>query len=207
MERLITSYGADFTAFNEIIKRKSFLVTGGAALAAYLEQEGVEYNFKPDRMDIFALEQYVDDIEELSSFLIAQGFTLVHKLGDQGYTDESYISEFSKNGKYIQIIGVDYIRLTQYILDVFDLSICITWWDGCKGVFETLDPERTRRKEMYIMGGSLENPDVNLNLRVDLYVTRGFTLVNLPRPIINTRTPTWTTPPPPSASRPLRAPR
>jgi hypothetical protein len=185
MERLITSYGADFTAFNEIIKRKSFLVTGGAALAAYLEQEGVEYNFKPNRMDIFALEQYVDDIEELSSFLIAQGFTLVHKLGDQGYTDESYISEFSKNGKYIQIIGVDYIRLTQYILDVFDLSICITWWDGCKGVFETLDPERTRRKEMYIMGGSLENPEVHLNLRVDLYVTRGFTLVNLPRPIIN----------------------
>ena len=133
MEQLITSYGADFTTFQRIIKKSSFLVTGGAALAAYLEQEGVAYDFKPYKIDIFVQEQYIDDIEELSSFLLSQGFTLVHRLGDEGYTDESYITEFTKNDKYIQLVAVDYICLKQYIVDVFDLSICITWWDSEKG--------------------------------------------------------------------------
>ena len=60
MEQLITSYGVDFIAFQCIIKRPAFIVSGGAALASYLKQEKIDYDFSSHNMDIFVQAQCIE---------------------------------------------------------------------------------------------------------------------------------------------------
>ena len=185
MEQLITSYGVDFITFKLIIKRRAFIITGGVALASYLKQEEIDYDFNSHTIDIFVQEHCIDDIDELSHFLISQGFTVTYKYLDHGCVNRPYITMFTKNEKYIRLISVDCTNLKQYIIDAFDLSICITWWDADKNIFETLTPEYTKRKEMYIMYTSIESPETYLDIRIELYTCRGFTLIASPRRIIN----------------------
>jgi hypothetical protein len=177
MESLITSYGIDFHAFQEIINRESLRVSGSAALAGYLKQEGIEPGFEPPSIDIFIPGQRSYDGEDMTEFLLSYGFTR---------TENGDVSNFNKDGKSIQVIVADDFNLKEYIIDAFDLSICVSWWNSITNTFETFDSERTKRKEMYLMPGTLRLPGIWQEERIQKYVDRGFTLVQTPQPTINT---------------------
>ena len=54
--------------------------------------------------------------------------------------------------------------------------MCISWWNVKKDTFETLVPELTKKKEMY-MNTPLTK---KLLTRIEKYKQRGFTIVNKP---------------------------
>ena len=75
MEEFITSYGLPFHDFQELLKRINGLVTGSAALAMYLKQEGIDPGFVPNDIDIFIQERGISSVcNVLVRFLRKYGF-------------------------------------------------------------------------------------------------------------------------------------
>jgi len=191
MEELITSYGLPFHDFQKLLKRIDGVVTGSAALAMYLKQEGIDSGFVPNDIDIFVQERGDSVCSELTQFLRKYGFKKSDKFdqfnveeGGRSYypelndilTVDSYTNEA---GKEIQIISLNTTeeRIEDYICTQFDLSICATWWDSER--FHTLNPSLTKRKMMY----RIDKPlvlliDSKLDTRIEKYLLRGFTLID-----------------------------
>lgn len=189
MEELITSYGLPFHDFQKLLKRIDGVVTGSAALAMYLKQEEIDSGFVPNDIDIFVQERGDYSVcSELTQFLRKYGFKKSDKFdveeGGRSYypelndilTVDSYMNEA---GKEIQIICLNTMaeRIEDYICTQFDLSICATWWDSEQ--FHTLNPSLTKRKMMY----RIDKPlvlliDSKLDVRIEKYLLRGFTLVD-----------------------------
>ncbi len=187
MEELITSYGLPFHDFQKLLKRINGVVTGSAALAMYLKQEGIDSGFVPNDIDIFVQERGDSVCSELTQFLQKHEFKKSDKFDEEGgrsyypelndiLTVDSYTNEA---GKEIQIICLNTTeeRIEDYICTQFDLSICATWWDSER--FHTLNPSLTKRKMMY----RIDKPlvlliDSKLDVRIEKYLLRGFTLVD-----------------------------
>jgi hypothetical protein len=75
MEELITSYELPFHDFQKLLKRIDCVVTGSAALAMYLKQEGIDSGFVPNDIDIFVQERGDYSVcSELTQFLRKYGF-------------------------------------------------------------------------------------------------------------------------------------
>ena len=75
MEEFITSYGLPFHDFQELLKRINGVVTGSAALATYLKQEGIDPGFVPNDIDIFIQERGISSVcNVLVQFLRKYGF-------------------------------------------------------------------------------------------------------------------------------------
>jgi hypothetical protein len=194
MESFIESYGLPFHAFREIMAETESLVAGSAALALYLQQEGIDPGFVPGDLDIWVrctIELISRDgsqrrpaaMNSMSLFLIQHGYNLTTKFEPQNNEDYDQlhnivtILSFVKQDKEIQIIVVNQPDLLLYIQVHFDLSICKTWWDVAENCFKTHLPSSTRRKDMHfhtdVIGAREE-------ARIQKYRDRGFILAEVP---------------------------
>jgi len=191
MDELITSYGLPFHDFQELLKRINGVVTGSAALAAYLKQEGVDPGFVPNDIDIFIQERGISSVcNMLVRFLRKYGFRKSDEFDEEICgVSRSYYSEMNsivsvdsytnEAGKEIQVISLRPMvpRIEDYICTQFDLSICATWWDSER--FHTLNPSLTKRKLMY----HIDKPlvllvDIKVDVRIEKYLLRGFTMID-----------------------------
>ena len=192
MESFIESYGLPFPAFRELMMETHSLVAGSAALALYLQQEGIDPGFVPGDLDIWVrrtIELVSRDgsqhrptsMNSISLFLIQQGYNLTTKFEPKNNEDYDQlhhivtILSFIKQDKEIQLIVVDQPNLNMYIHLYFDLSVCVTWWDATENSFKTSIPESTRRKEMHIHPRL--DIDERAETRIQKYKDRGFSLV------------------------------
>ena len=78
------------------------------------------------------------------------------------------------------MIFLNVSKLYRYILEHFDLSACMTWWNAKTDRFETMWPLETPRKEMYHypMRQALRASTIaRESARIDKYKARGFTLL------------------------------
>lgn len=211
MNALITSYGIDCKAFQVALNISRGIVAGSAALAGYLQQEGINPGFQPTDLDIFipgrfehlrdsrgriVTGQYIiKSLKYMKEFLESYGFNENNKFGFQNQMYYSSLNAIqnvtsftNKDGKEIQIIVVDSYNIVEHITKDFDLSMCVSWYDPRYDCFRTLDPNTTKRKEMYL-NHSLKTGELHVKnkSRIEKYIARGFKLIDPPCPFINTR--------------------
>ena len=179
----------NFTSFLD----SNTIIAGSFALASYFSQEGIDYDFEPNDIDIFVSTEKsggVDNlIEQMTSFMSLYNY-IAHEDGweggdyDRGIEIKRVISFKNRAiNKKIQIIIVDTLNLTMYIKTYFDLSVCATWWNSTTTRFDTLDSEHTKRKEMYI----LDSWDAVQPRRIQKYTDRGFRIIRKPCIVISYR--------------------
>ena len=193
MESFITSYGLPFHDFQELLKKTGAVVAGSAALALYLQQEGIDAGFIPNDMDIFVRRPCpCDQCNPLVQFVRLHGFKKTDKFDCNTIAAENarayyssmggirnVVSYMNDDGKEVQVISLSSDGdIKDYITDHFDLSICATWWDG-EG-FHTVDSESTKRKIMYRMTkpSDLDYLETKIQSRVEKYLLRGFRFDN-----------------------------
>lgn len=205
MNDLISSYGINFSEFQRVLRSLNGTVAGSAALAAYLKQEGIDPGFEPNDLDIFIpgyWQSYWNEEQQftrrIKSYNTMSGF-----LASYGYEENNKFSSTEKNtgyygslnriikvtsfnnasGKEIQIIIIDSRKIIDYIKYDFDLSGCISWYCTVTNCFRTLDPERTKRKEMYIAHKNpTEEDKAKTIIRIQKYTARGFKIIPKPCP-------------------------
>jgi hypothetical protein len=214
MDSIITSYGIAFPGFRQLLRDLDGVVAGSAALAGYLKQEGIEYNYQPNDLDIFIpdiIQQDVDErgytiddkchiesLDTMKEFLASYGYiendkfdkTITHPWLSPDYGNINNILKVTsfnnRNNKEIQVIIINTNNIMQYINTDFDLSICISWWDSNKNCFKTMNPDTTKRKEMYFVKNiNISDMNENDRMRFEKYISRGFTLINKPCPFTN----------------------
>ena len=184
-KELIQSYNINFYEFKKVLIEVGALVTGSFALAGFLQQEGIDAGYEPSDMDIFVSQfelnklfsfietygykKFEQNIDEYESFNEVDNYCCVHGI-------DHIVSFRDENDKKIQIIVVKSDNIKEYVSKNFDLSGCISWWNVKKDTFETLVPELTKKKEMYV------NTPLTKKLltRIEKYKQRGFTIVNKP---------------------------
>lgn len=216
MNALISSYGIDFVAFQNILRRVEGIVAGSSALAAYLKQEGIEPGFEPNDIDIFIpgyIEYVRDDrgrpvagqyviksLKAMKDFLAPYGFTENDKFGTIDNPATSYygtlagiqkVTSFTNpSGKEIQVIVIQSLTILEHIQKDFDLSACITWYDLYNNTFKTFDPVTTMKKEMYLMRvADTDEFHAKNKARAEKYISRGFKLIEKPCPFVDKRDP------------------
>jgi hypothetical protein len=189
MENFITSYGLPFHDFQELLKKTGAVVAGSAALALYLQQEGIDAGFIPNDMDIFVRRPCpCDQCNPLIQFVRLHGFKKTDKFDCNTIAAENarayyssmgdisnVVSYMNDDGKEVQVISLSSDSdIKDYITDHFDLSICATWWDA-EG-FHTVDSESTKRKIMYRMNkpSDLDYLETKIQSRIEKYLLRGF---------------------------------
>ena len=216
MESLITSYGINFQAFQTAIKSVNGIVAGSSALAEYLKQEGIDPGFQPNDLDIFIPcfkkpmfdargyritgKYEIKSLNRMKEFLAVYGFNENNKFGTldeptQGYYQslkriEKVTSFYNADKKEIQVIVIVKQNLIDYISKDFDLSACISWWDDSTNTFKTLNPDTTKRKEMYLMRiADTDELHAKNKARAEKYQARGFKLIDKPCPFVDARDP------------------
>jgi len=194
MDTFIQEYDIEFSQFQDIIIKTNSLVAGSSALAQYLKQEGVEYSFVPNDIDIFINGQ--DNKDSMVTFLKKLGYIIGPKFNDTSYITSDYknmtgiecvLSFINNNEKEIQLIVLENDSdVHEFIYCNFDLSCCVTWWNAENNRFATIDAEHTLKKEMYFImpfleikneGKCLDSRSLN---RLCKYITRGFTNIKAP---------------------------
>ncbi len=216
MDSLITSYGINFQAFQLTINSLNGLVAGSSALAEYLKQEGIDPGYKPNDIDVFvpgrleyvrdsrghivAAQYVIKSLKTMKDFLVPYGFAENNKFGSIDKPNDGYYSSLekiqkvtsftNKDGKEIQVIVIDSYNLIEHISKDFDLSACISWWDAPSNTFKTMDPDTTKRKEMYLMRvPDTDELHAKNKARAEKYIARGFKLIEKPCPFVDGRDP------------------
>lgn len=191
MNTLIESYGLPYEGFRTALQESHGLVSGSAALALYLAENSVEAGFVPHDIDIwFPVRK---NILPMVDFLFDHGYVLLrlhhhhvpyanhlHKLVSVftftkgGYDGECY---------NIQLIRVEACHMVDYVIQHFDLSVCMTWWNANEERCETFLPELTLQKHMLVSSsGGGETEERRSKERMEKYTTRGFKVVESPPP-------------------------
>jgi hypothetical protein len=165
------------------------VISGSFALASYLTQEGIPYDFDPQDIDIFVSTHRVKGVDEyieyMRDFMSTFGYTMKQRIirsSGRGHIlancvkDVTFQSPYQTN--YVHINVIDTVDIIEYIKTECDLSICATWWNSSKNCFETLDPYYTKRKEMYRINRLIDDR------RVQKYIGRGFKIIKVPCPVI-----------------------
>jgi hypothetical protein len=184
-KELIESYNINFYEFKKVIIEVDALITGSFALAGFLQQEGIDIGYEPNDIDIFVSQlelyklfsfietcgykKFEQNVDDYSSFDESDNYCCVHGI-------DHIVSFRDENDKKIQVIVVKSDNMKEYINKNFDLSVCISWLNANNDTFETLVPELTKKKEMYV------NTPLTKKLltRIEKYEQRGFTIVNRP---------------------------
>jgi hypothetical protein len=186
MEAFLASYGIAFQEFRALLERTRGVVAGSAPLALFLAQEGIEPGFSPSDLDIWVHDNetsYVstgiyNNLHLYTELLRDNGFVVERQFEPQeDYDNLHHITRilfFHKGDKTVQVIFLDVSKLYRYILEHFDLSACMTWWNAKTDRFETMWPLETPRKEMYHYP---LGPRARESARIDKYKARGFTLL------------------------------
>ena len=200
MDSFVTSYGIPFPPFQDLLQTTNSLIAGSAALALYLQEKGVDPGFTPSDMDI-----WVEDTLELRSakyhrpgnkslftdFFLQHGFSLLlsfHPKQDE-YEPLHNISEIlsfvNSEDKEIQVILLKERDLYKYIVENFDLSSCMSWWNAADNQFDTMYPEETLQKQMYYY--PTRGVAARETERIKKYQERGFLLLERPCPSLGVR--------------------
>ncbi len=202
MENFIASYELDFTKFQETIISTNAIVAGGAALALYLKQNNIEPGFEPNDLDIWVKSSmyirgignvvFNHEFKTLQYFFKQNGYEVIRDLRincDDIEADEYFMSmnkiarivTLRKSEKTIQIVMVKDNNLIGYITSYFDMTQCISWWNAVDNTFYTLYPELTLNKQMNCnLERKGQQYPVQLQLRIEKYINRGFKLIELP---------------------------
>ena len=195
MQAFVESYGLPYEGFRSLMTTTNSLVAGSAALALYLQQNGVDPGFVPGDMDIWS-EDTRDMIDshgvfrqrshnlEFTLFLVRNGYNLTDKFEEkQGEYEPLHqirhiLSFMNREGKKIQLILLQQKELRTYIKIYFDLSPCVTWWNAAEDTFETEFPRATLAKQMHLHPArEVSEREV---ARIEKYEARGFTLTEFP---------------------------
>ena len=180
MEAFLASYGIAFHEFRALMTQTRGVVAGSAPLALFLAQEGIEPGFSPSDLDIWVHdnEGIYNNLHLYTEFMREHGFVMKRQFEPQeDYDNLHHITRilfFHKGDKTVQVIFLDVSKLYRYILEHFDLSVCMTWWNATTDRFETMWPLETPRKEMYHYP---LGPRARESARIDKYKARGFTLL------------------------------
>jgi len=193
MDTFLESYGLAASTFRSLLIENDVLFSGSAALALYLQQIGLseEKRYEPNDIDIWMNSS--QPTRPLSDYFLLHGYHLTRRF-DQ---PDHYVRALNKIvcvttfhnielDKKIQLITIDHPNLLEYIAEQFDLSACMTWWNGIENVFETLYPSLTARKQMFVRRSFISNIDQGrFQERLQKYIQRGFEVVQEPPPFIN----------------------
>jgi len=192
MQDIIIDYGLDFTRFREIIKTSNSIVAGSTALHCYLLQNGKNPGFIPGDLDIWMEDTHSIFMENghfnqqsntarMSMFLLQHGYNISPSKNNENiqYANLQQIRQIftfiHPMGKQIQVILLAVSHLLDYISNYFDLSICISWWDPITNTCDTLYPETTLEREVFVI--PKEDPwPLKTCSRIEKYMNRGFTL-------------------------------
>lgn len=199
MQAFLASYGISFEGFRALIDKTRGVVAGSAPLALFLAQEGIDAGFSPSDLDIWVHDNetsYVSpgvvnrhsNLHLYTELLNDNGFAVKRQfvpMESEEYENLHHITRilfFYKGDKMVQVIFLNVSKLYRYILENFDLSVCMTWWNARTDRFETMWPLETPRKEMYRypMKSERLNAVVRGSARVEKYKARGFTLLERP---------------------------
>ena len=192
MEFFLQSYSIPAAPFKDLLKTTNSLLTGSAALALYLHQEGVDPAFIPNNLDILVQDTHClffenghlnqkSSVARFSTFLLANGYNLTTKFESDPACYESFkhlqqvLSFLHPSGTEVQLIVLIVSDLQDYMKHNFDLSACCTWYNVRTDQFETTD-EITIKKEMCVQPDQQPYTDI-LYRRIEKYLSRGFTLV------------------------------
>ena len=195
METFLKSYGIDFPSFHSLMLNSNAIVAGSSALALYMKQHGKNPEYVPNDMDIWVQEthsivkigeHYVQYTNErlFTNFLISQNYELTQVSNTELYSIPHIqrILHFQNDTNHIvQIILVRDPNLLAYIVDYFDLSICITWWNAQLNTFESKYPPLTLENIMFY--NCFPSDDCSrFYKRIEKYKGRGFTMIEPPPP-------------------------
>ena len=195
MQAFLASYGISFEGFRALLAQTRGVVAGSAPLALFLAQEGIDAGFSPSDLDIWVHDNetsYVSpgvvnrhsNLHLYTELLNKHGFKVERQFVPQEEYDNLHhitrIVFFHKGDKMVQVIFLNVSKLYRYILENFDLSACMTWWNARTDRFETMWPLETPRKEMYYYPMKSELSGAVGGARVEKYKARGFTLLERP---------------------------
>jgi hypothetical protein len=201
MESFLASYSLPFEEFRTLVTKQNALVAGSAALALYLQQEGIDPGFEPDDLDIWVEETHdtwfsSGRVHQLANsttftlFLVKHGYDLTTKfdstVNEHYYSTMTHIKHIfhfvNPHGKKVQLICVRDSNLVQYIHDHFDITACISWWNAVNNVFHTVCEGLTCKKEFEILQDCVK--EERTLARVEKYKARGFTVREPPCPAL-----------------------
>jgi hypothetical protein len=193
MESFLTSYGLPFEGFRTLVTEHNALVAGSAALALYLQQEGIDPGFEPNDLDIWVEETHdtwyasgrVNQLANSTTFtlfLVKHGYDLTTKfdstVNEHYYKTMTHIKHIfhfiNPRGKKVQVICVRNANLVQYIQHHFDITACISWWNSIDNIFRHSFPGITCKKQLQIIQG-FTHEALTLK-RIEKYKARGFTI-------------------------------
>jgi hypothetical protein len=185
METLIKSYGLDYTLFKAMLDATNGIISGSSVLYEFLKssESSKIKDFKPNDLDILISGRFDIRISMvLTTYLKSLGYTekslekikgipsAKHRYESPGIIE---VLEFKNKDKTIQIIYIDYINVTKFIPEFFDLSCCMVYWDPKKESIIHLHPEATLKGRMKV----INNIDcLKVKQRIQKYEERGFKL-------------------------------
>ena len=177
-------YGIRLTkCFIDFLDSKTIL-SGSFALASYLAQEGIAFDFEPNDIDVFVsvrrdggVEKYIDVMNE---FMSAFGYKITEGVRSDCLICTPRVITFHspRMDTKVKIIVIDTDDIIHYIKTESGLSIAVTWWNSTTNHFETLDPYYTKRKQMYVINRSTDDK------MIQKYIERGFKIIRVPCPVI-----------------------
>ena len=198
MESFVADYDIAFPRFQHLLRTTPSLLAGSAALALYLKENGIDPGYEPGDMDIWVLEYDVSGtmMETLfRHFLFEFGYYFQNVFEHDEHNNGQYdfqnfttnhiikvLSFINDRQKKIQIIVIRVQPLIEYICNSFDVSVCVSWWNAQNNTFETLHPDLTKQRKMYISSPYLQeqeaadNRSKKLDKRIQKYIERGFIL-------------------------------
>lgn len=170
MYSVIEKQGINYNKFRKVIMDTDALVAGSAALALYMDQEGMFRTWAPRDIDIFVWHSKQGRIHSL---LIQSGYKNITGEEKRYYKLDGrlVVTTYYKEGcTLVQVIGVTSTpNMRKFIKAHFDLNICMTYWNPYTHMFEAVDAYNTKRREIDAL-----NPKKGIDRRITKYVQRGF---------------------------------
>ena len=196
MDALLQCYLLNKNTFLELLQKETILLSGSSALACYLKQEGIEPGFEPNDLDVWISSTDREMEEKLVTFLQDSGYRMTHcHVENDQYVERlngiQQVMTLELDSKKIQVIRLSSPRsLVNYVVNHFDFSVCMTWWNFEIMQFETVYSALTLQKKMFVRRSFLSQiHSARLKERLQKYISRGFTVVDEPPPF-------WTAPDP-----------
>lgn len=175
MEPILAHFDLPIDQMTEVARRTHSIIAGSAPLCAL-----VDWLWKPNDLDIWFYDDRIEMVNKAyTEFLTLCGYVPDTSPAADKYNEPAYlgrtIARFYRAsdplcmGQSIQIIQT-HIPVHDVIND-FDLSCCMTWWDPDTNELKTHDAEATLAGVMY----SLHEPVTDREKRrIRKYLCRGF---------------------------------
>lgn len=196
MESIAATYGFSSAEFNQLLMSPSYLLTGSAALAAFMEQEGEAPSFTPNDLDILVTGPIGVEVatdrsfllhpatNKLATFLLRNGYQMKDTVSAESKLDsDPYRASITRiqrvfqyehpiHQTHIQLIMVNATDLNMMMMKTFDLSVCMVWYDALTEYFLAVYAEDIMAHRMKL--NTLADPSPYTEERIAKYMARGF---------------------------------